>query len=48
MAPGKKASVMFSSTVLSGGWTFESRCIVKMYWADTGTPGYALGALANV
>ena len=39
---------MFSSTVLSGGWTFESRCIVKMYWADTAHPGYALVLVANV
>jgi len=29
-APGKKASVMSSSTRLSGGWTRVTFCIVKM------------------
>ena len=28
---------MSSSTVLSGGWSLESRCIVKMYWEDIRT-----------
>src|SRR5208282_6947451 len=26
---------MLSSTVLSGAWTFDSRCIVNTYWEDT-------------
>ncbi len=31
-APGRNASQMSLSTVLSGGWTLVRPFIVKMYW----------------
>ena len=33
---------------MSGGWTFDSRYIVKMYWADTRTQDMRWRCVANV